>query len=39
MSGKRFKKLRWLARAQEAAMPDIMVNEQGIPSTVLVYDH
>jgi hypothetical protein len=39
MSGKSFKKLRWLARAQEAAMPDIMVNERGIPSTVLVYDH
>jgi hypothetical protein len=39
MSGKRFKKLRWFARAQEAAMPDIMVNEKGIPSTVLVYDH
>ncbi|MGO8974862.1 MAG: hypothetical protein ACLQNV_15225 [Steroidobacteraceae bacterium] len=39
MSGKSFKKLRWLARAQEAAMPDIMVNEKGIPSTVLVYDH
>src|ERR1017187_98531 len=39
MSGKSAKKLRWLARVQEAGMPDIMVNEKGIPSTVLVYDH
>jgi hypothetical protein len=39
MNAKRAKKLRWFARAQEAAMPDIMVNEKGIPSTVLVYDH
>jgi hypothetical protein len=39
MNAKQAKKLRWFARAQEAAMPDIMVNEKGIPSTVLVYDH
>jgi hypothetical protein len=39
MSGKSFKKLRWLARAAEAAMPDIIVNNCGIPSTVLVYEH
>jgi hypothetical protein len=39
MNAKRAKKLRWMARAVEAGMPDIMVNAQGIPSTVLVYDH
>jgi hypothetical protein len=39
MNGKQAKKLRWFARAQEAGMPDIMVNSQGVPSTVLVYDH
>jgi hypothetical protein len=39
INAKRAKKLRWFARAQEAAMPDIMVNKQGIPSTLLVYDH
>ena len=39
MNAKQAKKLRWMARAVEAGMPDIMVNEQGIPSTVLVYDH
>ncbi len=39
MNAKQAKKLRWFARAQEAAMPDIMVNKEGIPSTVLVYNH
>lgn len=39
MNAKMAKKLRWYARAQEMAMPDIMVNSKGIPSTLLVYEH
>ncbi len=39
MNAKQAKKLRWLARAEEAAMPDIMMNKEGIPSTLLVYNH
>jgi hypothetical protein len=39
MNAKQAKKLRWFARAQEAAMPDPMINKDGIPSTLLVYNH
>jgi hypothetical protein len=39
VNAKQAKKLRWFARAQEAAMPDIMINKEGIPSTLLVYNH
>src|SRR5208282_6798891 len=39
MNAKQAKKLRWFARAQEAGMPDPMINKEGIPSTLLVYNH
>lgn len=39
MNAKQAKKLRWFARAQEAGMPDAMINTQGVPSTLLVYNH
>lgn len=33
------KKLRWYARTQEAMMPDPVVNEKGVSSLLLVYEH
>jgi hypothetical protein len=39
VNAKRAKKLRWYARTQEAMMPDPMINEAGIPSTLLVFNH
>jgi|SRR5882672_1751276 len=39
MNSKRAKKLRWYARVQEAMMPDQVISPQGIPSTLLVYNH
>ncbi len=39
MSSRRFKKLRWYARVQEAMMPDPVVDERGVSSLLLVYEH
>lgn len=39
MNAKKAKKLRWYARAQEAIMPAPVVNKEGVPSTLLVYNH
>ena len=39
MNQKMAKKLRWYARVQEAMMPDPVVNEKGVSSLLLVYEH
>ena len=39
MNQKQCKKLRWYARTQEAMMPDPVVNEKGVSSLLLVYEH
>jgi hypothetical protein len=39
MNQKMAKKLRWYARTQEAMMPDPVVNEKGVSSLLLVYEH
>jgi hypothetical protein len=39
MNAKQAKKLRWYARSQEVLMPPPVVNEKGVSSMLLVYEH